>query len=238
MRRALIAALAVLLLLPALDFVSTVRAGLSGGVQGLLYQLQTRFDAATGVGLPGRLESACATTGKCGFLATRNSALLDSDDLAPAKSLIAPDREGRWWTTNRGAEKSPISAPLATILYPFGPPASEDTRWISALMADVSTPSSVFIAAPFAGTIRRFKTVLQGAITVADAAVGIELGGVDVAVCQLVIATAGSAAGVVDAGTATGANGVAEGDAVEIDSDGGSTTAAGLLCMVEFVPSA
>lgn len=112
-----------------------------------------------------------------------------------------------------------------------------ESQWVTALMADVSSAGSIFIAAPFDGEIRRFKTILQGAISVADAAVGIEIGGTDVTGCQLTIANASSAAGDVDEGEATAANAVTEGQAVEIDSDGGSTTAAGLLCMVEFVPA-
>lgn len=112
-----------------------------------------------------------------------------------------------------------------------------ESQWVTALLADVSTASSVFVAAPFDGNIRRFKTVLQGAITVADAAVGIEIGGTDVTGAQVTVATASSAAGDVDEATATAANAVTEGQAVEIDTDGGSTGAVGVLCMVEFVPA-
>jgi len=108
--------------------------------------------------------------------------------------------------------------------------------WLSAKIADVSTAGSAWCVAPFDGVIGRFKTVLDGAITTADAAVGIELAGIDVTGCQLTIAQSGSAAGDVDEGEATAANVVAEGDAIEIDTDGGSTVARGLYCYVEIMP--
>ena len=112
-----------------------------------------------------------------------------------------------------------------------------ESQLVTALLANVSSASSVFIAAPFDGKIRRFKTVLQGAITTGDAAVGLEIGGTDVTGGQVTIANSGSAAGDVDETEATAANTVTEGQAVEIDTDGGSTNAVGLLCMVEFVPA-
>jgi len=112
-----------------------------------------------------------------------------------------------------------------------------ESQWITVLLADVSSAGSVFVAAPFDGKIRRFKTILQGAITTGDAAVGLELGGTDVTGGQVTVANASSAAGDVDETEATAANVVAEGDAVEIDTDGGSTNAVGLLCMIEFVPA-
>lgn len=111
-----------------------------------------------------------------------------------------------------------------------------ESQWVSALIADVSTAGSVFIAVPFDGFIRRFKTVLQGAISGADAAVGLELGGTDVTGGQVTIANAASAAGDVDQTVATAANAVSAGQAVEIDTDGASTGAVGCLCLVEFVP--
>lgn len=116
----------------------------------------------------------------------------------------------------------------------------EDTEaqgvWLTAELTDVSTASSAWLAAPFAGYIRRFKTILHGAISGSDAAVGIELGGTDVTGGQVTIANSGSAAGDVDETTATALNVVTEGQAVEIDTDGASTGTVSVTCMVEFVP--
>lgn len=112
-----------------------------------------------------------------------------------------------------------------------------ETQWITVRIDDVSTAGSVFVAAPFDGLIGRFRSVLQGAISGANAAVGLELAGVDVTGAQVTVAQSGSAAGDVDEGTATAANAVTEGQAVEIDTDGASTGTVALVCMVEFIPA-
>ena len=112
-----------------------------------------------------------------------------------------------------------------------------ETQWLSAQLADVSAASSVYIAAPCDGKIGRFKTILQGAITTADAAVKLQIGGTDVTGASVTVANSGSAAGDVDEATATAANAVTEGQAVEIESDGGSSTTAILVAMVEFIPA-
>ncbi|MFN3076654.1 MAG: DUF2190 family protein [Alphaproteobacteria bacterium] len=103
-------------------------------------------------------------------------------------------------------------------------------------LADVSTAASTFVVAPHAGTITGLKTVLEGAITVADAAVALKLGGVAVTNGAVTVAHAGSAAGDVDTATPTAANVVAAGDAIEVASDGASTTVAGLVVQIEVTP--
>jgi hypothetical protein len=115
---------------------------------------------------------------------------------------------------------------------------ASDGEWVTVTLTDVSAASSAYIAAPFAGTIRRIKTILQGAITVANANVKLQIATVDVTGAAVVITASGSAAGDVDEATATAANTVTAGQAVEIESDGGSTTTAALVVMVEFVPTA
>lgn len=112
-----------------------------------------------------------------------------------------------------------------------------EAQWLTVEIADVSTAGSVYIPAPFDGFIGRFKTVLGGAISGADASVGLEIGGTDVTGCQLTIANSGSAAGDVDEGEATANHAVSEGTAVEIDTDGGSTGTQKLFCAVEFLPA-
>ena len=108
--------------------------------------------------------------------------------------------------------------------------------WLTAELTDVSTASSTWLAAPCDGVISRIKTILHGAIATADAAVGIELGGTDVTGGQVTIATASSAAGDVDESVCTALNTVAEGDAIEIDTDGASTNTISVTVMIEILP--
>lgn len=89
---------------------------------------------------------------------------------------------------------------------------------------DVSTASSAWVAAPAAGTITKLKTIISAAITAADAAITAEIGGTAITGIAITVANSGSAAGDVDTDTATAANTLAEDDALELITDGASST--------------
>ena len=90
---------------------------------------------------------------------------------------------------------------------------------------DVSTAGSYWVASPWAGTITKIYTVLEGAISGADAALSFELGGTAVTDGGITITQASSAAGDVDSSTPSAANTVTAGGAIEVITDGGSTGA-------------
>lgn len=92
-------------------------------------------------------------------------------------------------------------------------------------MTDISAGGSVWVAVPHAGAITKLYSVINGAITVGDATITLELGGTEVTDSTLVIANSGSAAGIVDSSTPSALNVVAAGDAIEVISDAGSTDA-------------
>ena len=103
-----------------------------------------------------------------------------------------------------------------------------NTRSVQVELDDVSTASSAFVICPFAGTVIKIHSVLHNAITVADAALSTEIGGVAITNGNWVVATSGSAAGTLDSATPSAANTVAIGSVLEVITDGGSTTAARL----------
>lgn len=105
--------------------------------------------------------------------------------------------------------------------------------FITSTIADVSTASSTFVAVPDNGKIIKIFTALQGAISGADAGISFEIGGTAITNGGITIANSGSAAGDVDSSEPTAANSVEEGDAIEIISDGGSSTACEMI--VTFV---
>lgn len=117
--------------------------------------------------------------------------------------------------------------------------AGGEPAWIHVSMtaAQLAAGTSVWTVAPFDGVLGRIKTVIDGAITVADAIVGIELANVDVTGSDVTIAFTGSAAGDVDSSTCTALNAVSEGDAIEITSDGGPTAGAVTEIWVEVIPA-
>ena len=111
--------------------------------------------------------------------------------------------------------------------------------WLSGVLTDVSTQagSELFMVAPFDGRIGRIKTVLEGAITVGDAVITVEINTVAVTGLTVTVATAASAAGDVDTAEATALNVVAEDDWIEVITDEGSTGAQRLWVYLEILPA-
>lgn len=94
---------------------------------------------------------------------------------------------------------------------------------LNVTMADVSTGASVWVVSPYAAKIKKMYSVINGAITGADAAITTEIGAVAVTGGAITIANSGSAAGTVDSCTPTAANTVTAGQAIEIITSGAST---------------
>ena len=97
----------------------------------------------------------------------------------------------------------------------------------------ISTAGSTFVTAPDEGRIIKIYSSIKNAITSADAALSFELAGTAVTGGGITVTQSGSAAGDVDSATPSGANYVAEGQAIEMITDGGSSTAC--ECIITFV---
>lgn len=91
---------------------------------------------------------------------------------------------------------------------------------------------STWVVSPWAATIERIDTVIDGAIINAAANITFEIGGTAATDSAIVIATAGSAAGITDSSTPSALNTVAAGGAIEIITDGGSTNAVRAIVML------
>ena len=102
-------------------------------------------------------------------------------------------------------------------------------------IVDVSTADQIYIPVPtgFDGEVVEIRTAIDAAITVADATITPNIGGTAMTNGAITIATSGSAAGTTDVSYPTGARTVVPGDAIEIETDGGSTTTA--KCNVTIV---
>jgi len=105
--------------------------------------------------------------------------------------------------------------------------------FITAKIADISTASSTFVPVPDDGRIIKIFTSIKNAITTADAALSFEIGGTAVTGGDITVTQSGSAAGDVDTAEPTAENSVNEGQAIEMITDGGSSTAC--ECVVTFV---
>lgn len=93
---------------------------------------------------------------------------------------------------------------------------------VQAAMADISTAGSAYTVAPRRGTIARVYSVIDTAITVADATWTMKINGTAVTGVSVTVAFTSAAAGDID--SAITSIPVNEGDLIEFVSDGGSTT--------------
>lgn len=105
---------------------------------------------------------------------------------------------------------------------------------LNATIDDVSTAGQIYIPVPdeWAGEVVEVRSALNGAITGADATLTLKKNGTAMTNGTITITQSGSAAGDVDLCRPSGANGVAAGDAIEIETDGGSTGAVAVTLTV------
>lgn len=105
---------------------------------------------------------------------------------------------------------------------------------LTGVIDDISTAGQIYIPIPdeYSGEVVEIRTALNGAIATADADITAKIGGVAMTNGVVTVAFSGSAAGDVDTARPSGANAVAEGGAIEIETDGASTNAVKLFVTV------
>lgn len=116
------------------------------------------------------------------------------------------------------------------MVLPVNRPANEIA--VTAQLADLSTESSCYVAAPCRGRLKRVFSCIANAITSADATWTVEINGTAVSGVSVDVTQSGSAAGDVDSvevpyGPTSFVN---EGDTIEFISDGDSST----TCVTNF----
>lgn len=121
--------------------------------------------------------------------------------------------------------------------YPSAPPLQN--KFLTVVIPDVSTADSVWVVPGFRGRIRKWHSVIDTAITAADANLSIEIGGTAVTGAAIVVESTSSAAGdVVSDDVPQGStNRFDATDALEIITDGGSTTASKCTVTLELEPT-
>lgn len=115
-------------------------------------------------------------------------------------------------------------------------PPSLETRFVTARVADVSTAGSSWVVPGFRGKVVKIVSVIDGALSTADAAITFEIGGTAVTGASITLAQSGSAAGDIDTAAPTAANTFGEEEAVEIITDGASTGTVAATFTLECVP--
>ena len=152
-----------------------------------------------------------------GFTAETDTTVIDSDGyLYQAGTKI----------TATAAELNKLDGATATA-------AELSTKHLTVRMADISTAGSVYVVSPYAGTLSKAYSVIDGAIATADAVLTLNVnGGTDITQ-TITIAYSGSAAGDVDSCIPADNNTVAVGNYIKITTNGASTnTVAATITLV------
>lgn len=104
---------------------------------------------------------------------------------------------------------------------------------LTAKISDVSTASSIYTVAPYAGTVTKIYCVIDGTLATADATITTSVGGVPFISGDLTLTYSGSAAEDVFTSTPTANNTVSSGDVIKSATDGASTnTVAGYIVYI------
>ena len=114
----------------------------------------------------------------------------------------------------------------ATFVDVLSPLKASNRITLFTQFTDISAASSEWVASPMAGKVIGIYVTLHSAITTANATVTAEIAGVPLTGLSITITQAGSAPGSTFFGVPSGANTIASGQALEIISDGGSSTTA------------
>lgn len=115
-------------------------------------------------------------------------------------------------------------AGAAAFVDVLGTLKTSNKAFVAGAFADISTAASIFVPVPITGTVSKIFVTLNNAITVANSIVTAKINGVAMSGLSITITQAGSAGGSTFSGTPSGNNTVTEGQAIEIITDGGSTT--------------
>lgn len=105
--------------------------------------------------------------------------------------------------------------------------------YVTVIIPDVSTASTILIPIPEDSEVLSLTTVLEGAITLADATVTLK-NAADAAVASVTVAFTGSATGDLDQDAAPTNASLTGPTYLKLATDGGSTTAQRLFCTVHL----
>lgn len=109
--------------------------------------------------------------------------------------------------------------------------------YLTTQIEDISTAGQTYVVSPVAGTISKIYSVLNGAITTADSILIAKINGTTVTGSNITVSYTGSAAGDVDSSTPTALNTINAGEAIEIETDGGSNTNTKVIITIEITLS-
>lgn len=119
--------------------------------------------------------------------------------------------------------------------YAYIPPLQN--RFVTVMIADISTAGQIYFVPGFDGKIVKIRTALNGAITGADSVLATKIAGTAVTGGGITVAYTSSAAGDIDTATPTALNSFTSAQAIELETDGGSTGTVSIVATFELAPA-
>jgi len=109
--------------------------------------------------------------------------------------------------------------------------------YLTTSITDISTAGQIYVVSPVAGTITKIYSVINGAIATANSILTPKINNIAITNGAITVAFSGSAAGHVDSSTPTAANAINAGQAIEIETDGGSANTVEVVLTIEITLS-
>lgn len=179
-------------------------------------------------------DDALATIKASGYFGLDATTLQQSSDMLDSGDIIMVQDSANAEQTLR---VDTISGTTVTTEVGAG-----ESQWLVTDIENLFVAAGKFLAAPFDGVIGRAKVITNGEVQTTVGAIRIILAGTLVTGLSFAIDQSGQGAGEVYQSTATGANAVSEGDAVQIawDKMGDAeinANEADATVMIEFLPA-
>ncbi len=111
------------------------------------------------------------------------------------------------------------------------------TKLVTFSIGDVSTAGVLWISPGIAGTLVKITSIIDTAITAADAVLSFQIDEMAVTDGDITITQSGSAAGQVNQSFPTANNILLSDEGIKVTKDGGSTTTSNAVVTFEILPS-
>lgn len=109
--------------------------------------------------------------------------------------------------------------------------------YLTTQIEDISTAGQTYVVSPVSGTITKIYSVLNDTITTADATLTPKIAGTAITGGNIIVAHTGSGAGDIDSSTPTALNTITAGQAIEIETNGGSNGNVKTIITIEITLS-
>jgi hypothetical protein len=224
-----------------------VRASLDMSVAGYRYRAVsltttgTLARTAAGARSLGLLSDA-PKSGEAGSVQVRGQGAWEAGAAFNAGVELTADANGKAVAATPGDYVLAVSSEASSgdghiVAVEIQPSTPLSPTYLQLDIADGSLDATYYLVAPFAGTITKLRSVIDGVVSTADITITPNIGATPITNGLITISLAGTVAGDVDVATPTAANAVTAGQAINfVVAGGGAGGAPRIHLVVELTP--